>query len=75
MTVDNSKSYLGYLNKLLDEYNNTCHCSIRKKPMYADYSALAEEIESSHKAPKFNIGSRVRIAKYKNIFSKSYTEI
>ena len=40
----------------------------------ADYSALTGKIESSHKAPKFKVGDRVRITKYKNIFSKSYTE-
>ena len=36
MTVDDSKSYLGYLNKLVklvDEYNNICHRSIGNKLM------------------------------------------
>ena len=32
MTPNDSKSYLGYLNKLVDEYNNGYHCSIGKKP-------------------------------------------
>ena len=45
---------------------------LAKKPIDADYSALTEDIESSHQAPKF--GDRVRITKYKNIFSKGYTE-
>ena len=27
MTASNSTSYLGYLNKLIDEYNNTYHRS------------------------------------------------
>ena len=30
MTVNDSKSCLGYLNKLVDKYNNTYHCSIGK---------------------------------------------
>ena len=30
MTVNNSKSYLSYVNKLLDQYNNTYHHSINK---------------------------------------------
>ena len=30
MTASNSKSYLGYLNKLVDEYNDTYHYSIGK---------------------------------------------
>ena len=45
-----------------------------KKPIDADYSATTEEIESTHKAPKFKVGDRVRITKYKNVFSKSYTK-
>ena len=28
MTANNSKSYLNYLNKLVDQYNNTFHHSI-----------------------------------------------
>ena len=46
-----------------------------KKPIDADYSAMTEEIESTHKAPKFKVGDSVRITKYKNVFSKSYTKI
>ena len=69
MTDNNgTKSYLGYLNKLVDEYNNTYHCSIGKRSIHADYSALTEEIESGLKAPKFKVGDTVRITKYKNIF-------
>ena len=33
MTANDSKSYLSYLNKLVDEYNNTCHHSINKKKL------------------------------------------
>ena len=40
MTANYNKSYLGYLNKLVDEYNNSYHRSID-----ADYSALTETIE------------------------------
>ena len=31
MTANDSKSYLSYLNKLVDQYNNTYHHSINKK--------------------------------------------
>ena len=55
MPLNDSKSYLGHLNKLVDEYNNTYHCSIGKKPFHADYSALSKEIESSYKSPKFKL--------------------
>ena len=40
MTTDDSKSYLSYLNKLVDEYYNTYHHSVNKKPINAGYSAL-----------------------------------
>ena len=59
MTANDSISYLGYFNKLVDEYNNTYH-SVDKKPIHVDCSVVTEEI--------------VRITKYKNILSKGYTE-
>ena len=43
MTANDSKSYLSYLNKLVDQYNNTYHNSINTKPIKADYSALIEK--------------------------------
>ena len=45
-----------------------------KKPINADSFALTEKIETSSKASKFKVNDRVRITKYKNIFSKGYTE-
>ena len=74
MTANDSKSYLSYLNKLVDQYNNTYHYSINKKLVNADYSGLTEKIETNPKAPKFKVNDRVRITKYKNIFSKGYTK-
>ena len=74
MTANDNEFYLPYLNKLVDQYNNTYHHSINKKPINADYSALTEKIETNPKAPKFKVNDRVRITKYKNIFSKGYTE-
>ena len=40
MKTNDSKSYLSYLNKLLDQYNNTYHHSINKNTINIDYSAL-----------------------------------
>ena len=71
MTTNNTKSYFGYLTKSKHEYNNTYHHYICKKHIDTDYSAL-NEIESSRKVPKFKAVNRVRIKKYKNIFSKGY---
>ena len=55
MTAKNSKSFLFYLNELVDEYNNTYRSSIGKKPIDIDYSALTEEIETNPKALKFKV--------------------
>ena len=74
MKADNIKSYLIYFNKFVDQYNNTYYYSINKKPITADYTALADKIEVSSKAPKFEINDRVRITSYTNIFSKGYTK-
>ena len=73
VTANDSISYLSYLNKIVDQYNNTYHRSINKKSINADYSALTEKIERNSKAPKFKINGRIRITKYKNIISKDYT--
>ena len=74
MTANDSKSYLGYLNKLIDECNDTYHRSIGRKAIDVDHSALTKEIQKNPKANKFKVGDRVRITKYKNIFSKVYSE-
>ena len=70
MTNNDSKSYLPDLNKLVDQYNNTYHQPIKKKPINTDYSALTHKIETNYKAPKFRVNHRARITKYKNMFSK-----
>ena len=63
MTANDSKSYLGYLNKLVDEYNNNYHRSIGKKSIDADYYVLTEKKnESIHKALKFRVGNRVLLS-------------
>ena len=53
---------------------NTNHCSIDEKTIGPDYSALTEEIESSHKALKFKVGDIIRIIKYEKAFRKGYTK-
>ena len=58
ITANDSKFYLDYLKKLLNEYNNTHHRSAWKKPIDADYSALTEYIGLNHKAPKFKVSDK-----------------
>ena len=43
------------------------------KPTDAESNSFAEyNEESNEKDPKFKVGDRVRISKYKNIFAKGY---
>ena len=74
MTTNDSKSYLSYLNKLVDQCNNTYHSSINKKLINADQSVLIKKNETNSEAPKFKVNHRVRITKYTNILKKDYTE-
>ena len=74
ITPNDSKSYLRYLNKLEDQYNNDYHHSIRKKPINADYFGFTEKIETNPKASKFRVNDRARINKYKDIFSKGFSK-
>ena len=65
MAANDNKSYLSYLNKLVDQ----CDHSVNKTFISADYSLLTEKIEANSKA--LNVNDRVRITKYKNVFSKN----
>ena len=49
MTANDSKSYLAYLTKLVDQYNNTFHHSINQKPINADHSALTRKKKKKKK--------------------------
>ena len=55
MTANDTKSYIGYLNKLIDQKNNTYYHSINKKPINVEYSALPEKIVTNPKSPKFKV--------------------
>ena len=68
MAANDNKSYLRYLNKLVDQCDNTYNHSV-KTFISADYSLLTEKIEANSKAR--NVNDRVRITKYKNVFSKN----
>ena len=67
LTANDSKPYFGYLNKLVDEYNNIYRSSANEKLVDVDCFDLNKEIQSIHKATKFEVGNRVRHTKYKNI--------
>lgn len=70
----NSRFYFDYSDNLVDEYDDTYHRCIDKKPADADYSALAAGIETNLKATICKVGDRVKIINYNNIFSKDFTK-
>ena len=75
VTANDSKSYLHYLDKLVDQCNNTFHCYINKKLINAGILLSLKKLRPTNpKAPKFKVSDRVRIIKYKNIFSKACYE-
>ena len=81
-TIQGNTQYLDMLSNLVKEYNNTKHSSIKMTPVEASneknegvfYFNLYGGMETSKQKPKFKIGDKVRISKYKrNVFDKGYT--
>ena len=76
-TAKNTKRWIDILDKLVDNYNNTVHSSIKKKPIEVkkqDTIAIARILYPPAKAKsfKFDIDDLVRISKAKKTFRKGY---
>ena len=75
MTAVSKNVYFDELCNILNKYNNTVHRTIKMKSVHIASDSYAEYNEDSNKKdPKFKVGDRVRISKYKNIFAKGYTQ-
>ena len=82
-SVNNNTIYADKIDKLVNDYNNTRHSSIKMNPVEASkkknektvWSNLyGESIFLKPEKPKFEIGDHVRISKLKRkIFDKGYT--
>ena len=73
MTAISKNVYFDMLDEIFNKYNNTVHRTIKINPIDATPDFYAEYNEDSDKKdPKFKVGDRVRISKYKNIFAKGY---
>ena len=65
--------YIDILPKVLKQYNNTKHSSIKMTPIEASkkknestlYFNLHGDMEQLSSKPKFKVGDKVRISKYK----------
>ena len=78
-TVQGNTVYLDILPKILEQYNNSKHSSIKMTPVEASkkknesavYYNLYGDMEQSSSKPKFKVGDKVRISKYKRkVFDK-----
>ena len=78
-TLNNNTIWIKYLNKLVKEYNNSYHRTIKMKPIDASKKSNENIVTKNYnfkianKKPKFSIGDKVRISLLKNIFEKGYT--
>ena len=61
MTGSDNKFYLGYLDTLVQENNNSYHRSTGKNHIDDYYSVLIEKIESIQKAPKLELVIKSRL--------------
>ena len=74
MTSISKNAYINKLDDIVNEYNNRYHTTIKIKPIdVKDNTYINTSKKNNYKNPKFKVGDRVRISKYKNIFAKSYT--
>ena len=75
MTAVSNNVYFDALDDIVNKYENTVHRTTKMKPINvtSDYSAEYNE-DSNETKPRFKVGDRVRISKYKNIFAKGYTQ-
>ena len=71
MTSISKNVYIDKLDDIVDEYNNTYHTTIKIKAIdVKDNTYINISKEINNKDPKFKVGDRVRISKYKKIFTK-----
>ena len=73
MTSISKNVYIDKLDDIVNEYNNTNHTTIKMKPTDVKDNAYINTSKNiNYKDPKFKVGDRVRISKYKNIFAEGY---
>ena len=78
-TLNNNTIWIKDLNKLVKEYNNSYHRTIKMKPIDASKKSNENIVRKNYnfkiknKKPKFFIGDKVRNSLLKNTFEKGYT--
>ena len=78
-TLNNNTIWINDLNKLVKEYNNSYHRTIKMKPVDASKKSNDNIVRKNYNfeiitnKKKFKIGDKVRISLSKNTFEKGYT--
>ena len=79
-TLNNNTIWISDLDKLVEEYNNSYHRSIKMSPFNASKKSNENIVTNNlynfkitNKKPKFKINDKVRVSLLKNTFEKSYT--
>ena len=73
MTATGKNVYYDVLDDVVNKYNNTKHNTIKMKPInVGDNNKRVYIDEHNEKDSKFEVGDKVRISRYKNIFAKGY---
>ena len=73
MTSPGKNVYYDVLDDVVNKYNNTKRSTIKMKPIDVGGNKRVYIDEHNEKDSRFKVGDRVRISKFKNIFSKRYT--
>ena len=74
MTATGKNVYYDDLDDIVNKYNNTKHNTIKMKLKdVKDDNNRVYIDEHSKKSARYNVGDRVRISKFENIFAKGYT--
>ena len=78
LTTHSTNKYIDVLQKLIDTYNSKYHTTIKMSPIDASKIENREAVLSCFRdkpfrdKPKFSVGDRVRIYRYKGTFEKGY---
>ena len=65
--------YYDVLDDAVNKYNNNKHNTIKMKRIDVKNNKRVYTDEHNEKYSRFKVGDRVRVSKFKNIFTKGYT--
>ena len=74
ITAISKNAYIKKLDKKVDKNSKPYHRSIKMRAADVQPKKYVKyDVEYNDKDPKFKVGDRMKISKYKNVFGKGYT--